>query len=92
MAEAMTGGRVDYEREYDEFWRDIVENPDGTLNKDQVMRELSDYSGLMRRAAEVYEHVTGGRISKPETAARAVIQQHDEHVMEAVERASAEAG
>jgi hypothetical protein len=82
--------KSDYEQEYDEFWRDIVEQPDGTLNLDQVKRELADYAGLMRRVAEVYEHVTGGRISKPETLASAVIQVHDEHVMEVVEHALAD--
>ena len=36
----------DYEKEYNDFWKDIVENEDGTLNKDQVMRELYDYSNI----------------------------------------------
>lgn len=65
----------DYEQEYENHWRRHVENPDGTLNADQVKRELYDYLMLMGRVAEVYDNVTGGRISKPETMAHHVIDE-----------------
>ena len=58
---------VDYKKEYEEFWKDIVENEDGTLNKDQVMRELSDYSMVMDNCARAYSTMTNGRISKQNT-------------------------
>jgi hypothetical protein len=83
---------ADYIRTYEETWKERIENPDGSLRKDQVMRELHDYLGLMRRAAEVYESVTGGRISKPESAAEAVIRVAGEYTGELIERALAEAG
>lgn len=57
----------DYEKEYEEFWKDIVENEDGTLNKDQVMRELSDYSMVMDNCAKAYCTMTKQRISKQNT-------------------------
>lgn len=57
----------DYKEEYEEFWKDIVENKDGTLNKDQVMRELSDYSMVMDNCARAYCLMTNGRISKQNT-------------------------
>lgn len=57
----------DYKEEYEDFWKDIVENKDGTLNKDQVMRELSDYSMVMDNCARAYCHMTKGRISKQNT-------------------------
>ena len=56
-----------YQEEYEEFWKDIVENEDGTLNKDQVMRELSDYSMVMNNCTRAYYTMTNGRISKPNT-------------------------
>lgn len=56
-----------YEEEYNEFWKDIVENEDGTLNKDQVMRELSDYSMVMDNCAKAYYTMTNGLISKQNT-------------------------
>lgn len=57
----------DYKQEYEKFWKDIVENEDGTLNKDQVMRELSDYSMVMDNCARAYYTMTCGRISKQNT-------------------------
>lgn len=57
----------DYKQEYEEFWKNIVENEDGTLNKDQVMRELSDYSMVMDNCASAYSTMTNGRISKQNT-------------------------
>ncbi len=56
-----------YQEEYEEFWKDIVENEDGTLNKDQVMRELSDYSMVMDNCAKAYSTMTKQRISKQNT-------------------------
>lgn len=56
-----------YQEEYEDFWKDIVENEDGTLNKDQVMRELSDYSMVMDNCAKAYCLMTHQRISKQNT-------------------------
>ena len=58
---------IDYKKEYEEFWKDIVENTDGTLNKDQVMRELADYSMVMDNCASAYSTMTKQRISKQNT-------------------------
>ncbi len=57
----------DYKKEYEDFWKEIVENEDGTLNKDQVMRELSDYSMVMSNCALAYCEMTNQRISKQNT-------------------------
>lgn len=56
-----------YQEEYNDFWRDIVENEDGTLNKDQVMRELSDYSMVMDNCSRAFYTMTNGKISKQNT-------------------------
>ncbi len=56
-----------YQEEYNEFWKAIVENEDGTLNKDQVMRELSDYSMVIENCTSAYSTMTNQRISKPNT-------------------------
>lgn len=71
---------TDYEQTFEKFWRDLVTNPDGTLNEDQVKRELHDYANMMKEVSEVYDHVTGGRISKPNTLAFEVISEADEHM------------
>lgn len=56
-----------YQEEYEDFWKCIVENENGTLNKDQVMRELSDYSMVMDNCARAYCLMTHQRISKQNT-------------------------
>jgi hypothetical protein len=74
----------DYEKTYADFWRDIVELPDGSLNRDQVMRELHDYHEQMEQVSLAYDDVTGGRMSKPNTAARHVMAAVSERIDEAV--------
>jgi len=64
--------KKDYKQEYNNFWKNIVENEDGTLNKDQVMRELSDYSMVMDNCSSAYSVMTDGIISKPNTLFSAV--------------------
>ena len=34
---------LDYEKDYQEFWKEIVERIDGTLDIEQVKRELSRF-------------------------------------------------
>ena len=55
------------EKVYQEFWKDIVENEDGTLNVEQVKKELADYSMVMDNCTSAYIEMTGGEISKPNT-------------------------
>lgn len=62
----------DYKKKYEEFWKGIVENEDGTLNKDQIMRELSDYSMVMDHCSSAYSVMTDGIISKSNTLFSAV--------------------
>lgn len=70
---------ADYEQVYEDFWRDIVENVDGTLNKDAVMRELSDFYNMLEEVPQVYLHVTGWQLSKPNYLASSVISVADEY-------------
>lgn len=65
----MTHPDQEYEQTYAEHWRELVEGPDGELNRDQVMRELHDYWVVMGEVSRVYSEVTAGRFSKPNTAA-----------------------
>lgn len=62
-----------YIKTYNEFWRDIVENPGGEFNKDQFMRELADYHHLLENVPKVYSEVTGGTLSKLGYDAQTVI-------------------
>ena len=82
-------GRADYNistylQNYISTFKDIVEYEDGTLNKDQVMRELSDYAVFMETAMTVYCRITGGRISKINTTADAIIGVYQDEITETV--------
>ena len=63
---------VDYKENYENFWKDIVENEDGSINKDQLMRELADYSMVMHNCAMAYSTMTNQIISKQNTKFSAV--------------------
>lgn len=65
------------ELKYRDFWSKVVENEDGSLNVNQVKRELVDYMAFMEQASRVYYHVTNGLISKCNTCASSVIMEAD---------------
>jgi hypothetical protein len=51
------------ERVYQEFWKSLVE-PSGWLDKELIKKELFDFWQVMERVPKVYNHVTGGQVSK----------------------------
>ena len=59
-----------------DFWWPILAK-EGRLDLAQIMRELYDYRTVMQEVRRVYDHLTGGKFSKPNTAA--------EHIIAAVE-------
>lgn len=69
----------DYMKDFDEFWKDIVE-PDGVLDRDQVARELSDFRMVMEEASKVYSELAG--LSKPTTAAHHILAAAEERYAE----------
>ena len=62
----------DIEQVWREVWEPIVA-PTGILELQPVMAELYDYHVLMSEVSKVYDACTGGKISKPNTKAEAVI-------------------
>ena len=64
---------------WDDFWCRLVTRPDGTLDEDAVKSELHDYKVLLDNVPKVYEHITGGRMSKPHYEASDVIAEAEEH-------------
>ena len=82
---------ADYVENYNSIFKDFLENPDGTLDKDKVMRELADYSWLLDSVAKVYCAITHGRISKQNTLPDVVISVYEDCVTETVNDALEEA-
>jgi hypothetical protein len=70
---------------YQEFWKDIIEKPDGTIDVEQVKKELYDFRVMMREVRKVYDDVTGGKFSKPNTAAEHIIDAVNERIEKIVE-------
>ncbi len=81
----------DYEKEYEDFWKDIIENKDGSINLDQLKRELFDYSYLINNIPKLYDEITGSCISKPNTHIKHVIQKVNERISDAYQEGFDEA-
>ena len=62
----------DYEQVYQDFWKGILEDENGNTDIDKVKRELYDYSVILDQVPLVYDYVTGGVCSKPNTCASVV--------------------
>lgn len=67
------------DKTFEEFWKKIVCNPNGSLNIEQVKKELFDYYSMMEEVTKVYFRITGGMISKVNTKSDCVIAEAEEH-------------
>lgn len=76
------------EQVFQEFWAEIVQS-NGVLDVDQVKRELFDYHAMLKEVPKVYDVVTGGRISKPNTSATAVIGEFEALIEREIQEALA---
>jgi hypothetical protein len=81
----MENNKQDYKETWNTFWVNICLNKDGSLNLDAIQRELHDYSVLMHNASIVYDHVTGGRLSKPNHKSENIIAEADDYLRRLVE-------
>jgi hypothetical protein len=75
----------------DAFWNEIIRNPDGTLNEEQIMNEFHDMYFMIKEVPKVYSAVTGGMLSKPNYYAESVLQCHEEYIEELMAEARREA-
>lgn len=73
-----------YEDAWEEFWKSICTNEDGSINLDQVKRELADYKYVLSQVPMVYCHITNDALSKANYDARTVIAKTDDCVNEHV--------
>lgn len=59
---------------YEYFWKDILENPDGSINKEQLYKELSDFEMLMNNVTKIYMLATGNKVSYNTTLPETVFE------------------
>ena len=69
----------DYNKDWEEFWKEIVTNPDGSINLEQLKKELSDFSIVMEEVPKVYTHITGGKLSYITYQANVVTDEADNY-------------
>lgn len=79
------------EQQWNEHWKAIVCNEDGSINIEQLKLELSDAAVMESFASRVYMHATGGQVSKVNTFPSVVCSLIDEHIEERCEEAVKEA-
>lgn len=75
------------DEEWKLFWKPIVCKEDGTINIEQVKKELHAFSYLMEQIPKVYCHITGSRMSKVFYPAETVISVSDDYQQEVIEQA-----
>lgn len=70
------------EKDYNEFWKPIVEDENGNISFEQVKKELYDYHQMIKSVEKVYCHITNDRISKPNTDPDVVCRVADDTIEE----------
>jgi len=68
------------EASFQEYWADIIMNKDGTVNLEQVKKELHDYTFMLNEVPKVYCEVSGGLLSYPNYYASSVIESFENHI------------
>ncbi len=70
----------DIEQIWNKVWKPILVKEDGKIDIEQVKKELFDYYVIIGEMSKVYNSVTNGQVSKPNTAADVVIAMNDDIV------------
>ena len=91
LGDNFTETSPEVEKVWDEFWKELVCDPDGRVNIPQVKKELYDYHNMLEEIPKVFCEVTGGNISKPNTKAFEVISEYNRCVDKLIDEAVAEA-
>jgi hypothetical protein len=74
---------------WQEFWEPIV-SIDGDVDLTLVKLELHDYHSMIQNVPKVFDHVTGGMATKPNTMAFEIIALADQDVDKTVAETIAE--
>ena len=69
---------------WEEFWKDICSNNDGTPNFNQIKKELADFNFILDQLPKIYSNLTGGLLSKPMYEASTIINKVDDYYKECI--------
>lgn len=65
------------EKVWEDFWKGLVCNEDGSINVEQIKKELCDYHFMLEQIPKVYCRITNGMLSKPNYLAETVIKEFE---------------
>ena len=66
------------EENWNGHWKEILENSDGSINKEQLKLELMDFSDMINRMTSLTCAVTNSRMSYPTYDVKAILQVKEE--------------
>ena len=69
----------DYEKDFQEFWKPIICNEDGSINLEQLKKELSDCHTMMEEWRHTLYTLTGAKLSKPNYTSDVMIHEITEY-------------
>ena len=75
-----------WDKAWVETWRPLLFT-DGELDEQKIANEMHDLVFVLRQVSEVYEHITGGALSKEMYFADTIIAKHNEQIEKAVDEA-----
>lgn len=70
--------QIDPEENWNIIWKEILENPDGSINKEQLKLELADYSDMIDRMTTLTYRLTNGILSYPTYPVETILAVHEE--------------
>lgn len=76
-------------QEVETVWLPLLKT-DGQWDEQKIRNELHDLVFIYKQVAEVYEHVTGGRLSKPMYYAEVITALFDDQVEERAQQLAQE--
>lgn len=87
--------KIDPQTNWDEKWKALLQNSDGSINLEQLKLELADFEDLINRMTSLTYEVTGGLLSKPTYLVGAIIdakERYEEHVLDSQKKDDKEEG
>lgn len=73
-----------WEKAWKETWQPLLYTTDGELDEQKIENEMHDLVFVLHQVSEVYEHITGGKLSKEMYFASTIIAEHEKQIEQAV--------
>lgn len=83
--------KCDAEENWNTIWKDILQKSDGTIDIEQLKKELADFSDLIYRHACFVDYATGGVLSKVTYRLSSLYSAHDAAIEKTIEEARKDA-